>query len=182
MSKRGFSRKGQIWVETVIYTLIALTMIGAVMAFVVPRVQEIQDQAVIEQSIDVMENINEIIVSTVQGGTGNRRIMDVEIKRGTLKINGTHDIVSFEIEADYTYSEPGQIVRVGGVNVETKDIGNTNLIVLIGNYSKYNLTFGGIDTLGTITQSPTPYSVSISNKGGDGATPEKINVDFKITG
>ena len=180
--KRGFSKRGQIWVETVIYTLIALSMIGAVMAFVIPRVQEIQDQAVIEQSIDVMENINEIIVSTVQGGTGNRRIIDVEIKRGTLSINGTHDFISFEIEADYVFSEPGQIINVGGVQAETKRIGGTNLITLIGDYSKYNLTYNGEDILGTITQSPTPYSLSISNKGEDNGNPKKINIDFKITG
>ena len=179
--KRDFSKKGQIWVETVIYTLIALSMIGAVMAFVIPRVQEIQDQAVIEQSIDVMENINEMIVSTVQGGTGNRRILDISIKRGTLKINTTHDIISFEIEATYVFSEPGQIVNIGGVKVETRDIGNTNLIIMSSNYSKYNLTFGGDDeTLGSATQSPTPYSMSISNKGED--EQGKINIDFKIIG
>lgn len=174
------NKRGQIWVETVIYTLIALTMIGAVMAFVIPKVEEIQDRAIIEQSIDVMENINELIISAVQGGAGNRRVFDLEIKRGNLKINGAGDEIVFEIEADYTYSEPGQIISIGGVKAQTIDIGNTNLIVLSGNYSRYNLTYIGSETLKIITQSPTPYTISIENKGEDDTG--KINIDFKVTG
>ena len=37
-------KRGQVWVETVIYTLIALALIGTVLAFVKPKVEEMQDK------------------------------------------------------------------------------------------------------------------------------------------
>jgi uncharacterized protein (UPF0333 family) len=46
MKKRaGFfakNKRGQIWVETVVYTLIALVMIGLVLAFAKPKIEELQ--------------------------------------------------------------------------------------------------------------------------------------------
>ncbi len=176
----NFSARGQVWVETVIYTLIALTMIGAVMAFVLPKVQEIQDQALIEQSIDVMENLNEVIVSAVQGGPGNRRVLDLEIKKGILKINSTHDLIVFELESTYEYSEPGTEIGIGSMKAETKSIGNENLIVLTANYSRFNITYNGDEGVKIITQSPTPYTISIENNGT--TLGGKIQINFEVTG
>ena len=55
MKKRGLvskrsDKKAQVWIETVIYTLIALALIGTVLAFVKPKIQEIQDKIVKIQS------------------------------------------------------------------------------------------------------------------------------------
>ena len=52
--KRGKRKKGQIWVETVIYTLIAFAMIGLALSFVKPKIDEIQDRGIIEQSITLL--------------------------------------------------------------------------------------------------------------------------------
>ncbi len=178
--KFNFSTRGQIWVETVIYTLIALTMIGAVMAFVLPKVQEIQDQALIEQSIDVMEKINEVIISAVQGGPGNRRVLNLEIKKGNLIINSTNDLIIFELESTYEYSEPGNEIGIGSVKVETKSIGNGNLIVLTANYSRFEVTYNGNEEIKTVTKSPTPYTISIENNGTTAGG--KIQINFMVTG
>ena len=45
------NKRGQVWVETVIYTLIALVMIGLVLSFVQPKIMELQDKATLQQSI-----------------------------------------------------------------------------------------------------------------------------------
>ena len=55
--KKGVKKRGQIWVETVIYTLIALVMIGTILAFALPKISEIQDKSTIEQSIIVIKDI-----------------------------------------------------------------------------------------------------------------------------
>src|SRR3989338_3494949 len=101
---------GQIWVETVIYTLIALIMIGAVLAFAVPKVNEVKDKTIIEQSINLIKDINEIIISVVQGGLGNKRIIEVNVKKGELTIDGTNEKVIFTMETDYVYSEPDKTI------------------------------------------------------------------------
>lgn len=159
-------KRGQIWIETVIYILIALAMIGAVLAFVIPRIEEIQDKAIIEQSINVMKDIDNIILSTIQGGPGNKRIIDLVIKKGALKINSNQDNITFEIESDYTYSQPGEDINIGNIVAKTEKTGSTNKITLTRNYN-YNLTYKGKEELKTISQASTPYILSIENKGID---------------
>src|SRR3989344_7977654 len=55
--------KGQIWVETVVYTLIAFTLIGLVLAFIKPKIEEIQDKGIVEQSVSVLQDMDSIIRS-----------------------------------------------------------------------------------------------------------------------
>ena len=43
--------KGQIWVETVLYTLIALALIGITLAFVMPKINESKNNLIVEQTI-----------------------------------------------------------------------------------------------------------------------------------
>ena len=43
--KRGVN--GQVWVETVTYTLIAIVMIGLVLSFAKPKIEELQDKTII---------------------------------------------------------------------------------------------------------------------------------------
>ena len=75
---------GQVWIETVIYTLIAFGLIAAVLAFVKPKIDEAQDKAVIEQSISMVKAVDSLIRETIQGGAGNKRILEISIKKGSL--------------------------------------------------------------------------------------------------
>ena len=168
--------RGQIWVETVIYTLIALILIGAVLAFIIPRIQEIEDKAIIEQSIEMLQNIDSVISSVVIGGPGNKRIIDIGIKKGNLIINSEKDKIIFEMKSQYIYSQEGEIISIGDVTVLTEKIGGSNKITLTSNYSKYDLTYEGENESKTITHSSTPYKLSIENKGGS-----KTTIDFSLS-
>jgi len=42
-------KKGQVWIETVTYTLIAFVLIGLILAFVKPKIDELQDKALIDR-------------------------------------------------------------------------------------------------------------------------------------
>ncbi len=171
--------RGQIWVETVIYTLIALIMIGAILAFAVPKVSEVKDKTTIEQSINLIKDINEVILSVVQGGLGNKRIIEVNVKRGELLIDGEREEINFTIETDYVYSEPDKIIALGNVNVTTKKIGGTYEVKLNSEYV-YDIKYDGeSDGKKTLTQSSTPYRISIENKGKD-TTSGKIIVDINL--
>tara|TARA_Y100000296_G_scaffold67883_1_gene80832 strand:- start:72 stop:584 length:513 start_codon:yes stop_codon:yes gene_type:complete len=158
-------KRGQVWIEVVIYTLIALTLIGAVLAFVTPKIEEIQDKAIIEQSITMMQNIDQIITS-IEGVAGNKRIIDLGIKKGTLKINAQTDEIIFEIESKYVYSQPGEKINVGDIIALTEETGSLNKITLTSNYSEYDLTYDGKNESKIITQASTSYKFSIENKGG----------------
>ncbi|MDP7521120.1 MAG: hypothetical protein QF567_02715, partial [Candidatus Pacearchaeota archaeon] len=119
-------KRGQVWVETVIYTLIAFVMIGAVLAFIKPKIEEIRDKALIEQTIEVIESINFGIIEL--GGEGNKRIIELGIKKGILKIDGENNLIIFEIESRHVYSQPGEDIYIGNIIANTKKRGTFNTV------------------------------------------------------
>ena len=158
--------RGQIWIETVIYILVAFAIIGLVLAFVKPKIQEVQDKALIDQSLGVVKDIDAVISEVAQGGIGNKRKLELGVQKGILKIDGENDQIFFEIESKYAYSEPGEVVHYGSTEVFTKEMGNINRITLTNNYT-YNITYKGSDQIKPINKASTPYTLFITNKGGD---------------
>jgi len=162
-------KRGQVWVETVIYTLIAFTMIGAVLAIAKPKIEEIQDKTIIDQSILLVEDIDNIILSIVQGGQGNKRLIEPTIKEGNLRIDGINNKIVFEIESRYVYSQPGKEVYVGGIIAYTEKKGKYNTVTLTKDYSgKYNITYDGSDEIKSLNKASIPYKIFILNKGKTG--------------
>jgi hypothetical protein len=171
INQNGFSKNcsGQIWIETVIYTAIAFVMIGLVLAYAKPKIEEMQDRAIIDQSIEMLEEINRVILD-IGITEGNKRIIELSIKKGVLKINGATDEIIFEIESACEYSENDTNINIGNVIVRTEKKDELNLVTLTKDYSeKYNIVYDG----GEISKSPTPYKLIISNNGADG-----INIDI----
>lgn len=165
-------RRAQVWVETVVYTLIALTVIGIFLTFAKPKIEEIQDKTIIDQSVNILEDVNSIIGTLIERGAGNKRIIEVGIKKGKLTIDGENDQLIFEIDGRSIYTEPGidgtqgKFVKVSSnVIASTQKIGNLNKVMLISNYSNYNITYQNNKESKTLVKSPTRYKISISNEG-----------------
>ncbi|MCK5043821.1 hypothetical protein KAR52_02365 [Candidatus Pacearchaeota archaeon] len=173
------NKKGQIWIETLIYTLIAFVIIGLVLSFVNPAIEKAQDKMIIEQSIGMMEDINSIFLSLIQGGSGNKRLIELGIKKGTLKIDGVSDKIIFEIESKHMYSEPGKDVYHGNILAHTKKEGKTHIVTLTSNYgTEYNITYQGKDEIKLISKASTPYKIFFSNDGKDLSTKTIIDIDI----
>lgn len=171
------SHKAQVWVETVIYTLIAFIMIGAVLSFAKPKIEELQDKAIIEQTVNIMEDINSLVLSVVQGGPGNKRIMELGIKKGELRIDGKNDKIVFEMDSRHVYSEPGKDINVGTITAYTEENGKFNIVNLTISYAgEYNITNEKRDDVKTITKSSNSYKLAISNDGENGGV-SVINID-----
>jgi type II secretory pathway pseudopilin PulG len=159
--KRG--NRGQIWVETVIYTLIAFAMMGLVLAFAVPKIQEVQDKGVIEQSIEVLKEIDSIIQNL--GGPGNQRVIDLGINKGTLTINSESNKLFFELESKYEYSQPGETVTVGKITANTESQGKINIVTLTLNYGgEYDIEYAGTESEKVLTKASVPYKLSIADR------------------
>jgi hypothetical protein len=172
------SKSGQIWVETVIYTLIAFVLISAVLAIAQPKIKEIQDKTYLEQSIGIMKDINNIFLSLAQGGIGNKRLIEIGINKGELKIDGEKDMLIFEMESNYLYSEPNQNVFNGDIQIYTREKGDGFVINMTQNYSgSYNITYIGVDESKIISSSSAPYRIFISNKGKDSL--DRIIINFE---
>ena len=157
------NQKGQIWIETVIYILIALVMIGAVLAFVNPKIKEIQDKLTIDKTIEMLEELDSKI-SEVGGSIGNKRIINLDIKKGELQISGESIVYELK-ESNVEYSQPvdntdGAFTNMGKVEVQTvknNDLYDINLRLNVDE----TLSYGG----GTLTRSSSAYKLSILNKG-----------------
>lgn len=160
------NNRGQVWVETVIYTLIAFVMIGLVLSYAKPKIEEFQDRAILQQSTNMIKQIDSTIL--IMGASGNQRILEIGIKKGLLKIDGANDKIIFEMESKNVYSEPGKEINDGNIVVLTEKKSRYNLVTLTRDYSKdYNLKFNGKDELKILSKSSNPYNLFILNEGKD---------------
>ena len=170
-------KKGQVWIETVIYLLIAFLMIGMVLSFVRPKIEELKDKSIIEQSVEILNDIESTIIT--MGGEGNKRLLELGIKKGSFYFDCENETISFEIESLYVYTEPGEKVQIGNIVAETKTRTRTNLVVLTSNYSgNYNITYNGKEDGKLLTKSSVPYKLVLSNQGEDALNKVVINIQL----
>ena len=172
---RKNKKKGQVWVETVTYTLVAFILIGLILAFVKPKIDELQDRALVDQSINVMKQIDSVINEVYNEGVGNKRMVEISISGGSITINSTSDSIIFTFEGSYMYSEPGLTYNDGSFSVLTTKKASTYIVTVTKHYPNFNLTYSGGENSKTLSRSPTPYQLFISNEGG-----ASQNIDFTI--
>lgn len=170
-------KKGQVWVETVIYTLIAFVLIGAVLAFVKPKIEEIQDKAIIEQSIEVLNGIESKMSEIKQGGVGNKRELELKIKKGILKIDGANDKLFFEIDSKYMYSQLGAEVTDNYITSYTEKKGDYYFVRLTRDYGGvYDIKCKGEEET-SINYAATSHHLFVSNYGLLGG---KTVINFEV--
>lgn len=173
-----FNKKGQVWVETVVYTLIAFVILGAVLGFAKPKIENLQDKSTIKNSIGVLKDMDKV-VREVSSVAGNKRKLEIEVDRGYFLIDSESDSINYEIETSYSYSEPGQTIKEGNVEIKNEDLGEINrLNAKIPYEGQYNLTLGGEEGSKKLTSSSTSYEVLISNKGKQNNA--ELNIDFEV--
>ena len=90
-------KRGQIWIETVIYTLIGLAIIGAMMAVLIPRINQMSDKIVIAQTIDALNVLNDQL-SEVAIYSGSQRNIEFMLKKGELAINPVAETITFSLK------------------------------------------------------------------------------------
>jgi len=156
-------KRGQVWVETVIYTLIGLAIIGIVLGIAKPKIEEKKDEITIEQSIDSLEKINSKILE-VKATPGNRRTIELSVKSGTFSINMDEDKIYWDIDSSFEYSEVDIPVQVGSVLVKTTGVDPWK--VRLEEDPLVSIIFGSFDSgIKVFTPSPTPYKLTVENTG-----------------
>ena len=68
--------RGQVWIETVLYTMIGLVLIGLVLGFVNPKIEESKDNLIIEQTLTLLNDLD----SKINIAQDNIRIASFSIK------------------------------------------------------------------------------------------------------
>ncbi|MDO8468100.1 MAG: hypothetical protein Q7S56_04105 [Nanoarchaeota archaeon] len=186
MIKTSRCFKGQIWVETVIYTLIALVLIGAVLVVIKPKIEALQDRTMIENSIGIMNQINSKVLEVVQGGPGNIRELQIQLRSGNIIVDGKEDTIIFQMTSSDVFSQPGEDVNYGPIIIRTEGETRENTVTLKLNYSEsYNIklktpeNLNASDIMKDFQKAGTPYTFVISNNGKDIQGKPVINIEVK---
>lgn len=159
MKNKIRDKKAQVWVETVIYTLIGLAIIGILLAVVRPKITETQDKLAIEQTIESMNKINDKVFE-VRKFVGNRRIVELKVSQGRFLINSDDDVLDWVIESSYQYSELGEDVSLGDLNVKTIQVGEDYEVSVS---LDYEFDINSEET--RLDPAPAPYDLVIENTG-----------------
>ena len=164
-------KNAQVWIETVLYTLIGLALIGVVLAIITPKINEARDRIVVEQTIESLNILDSKISDVANRGSGNIRIIPAyTIKKGELYINSTSDEIFFVISGlKSLYSENGVEIDIGKVRVLSTEGQKTHTTVLTLEYGGMaNITYDKKEEVKKFSPASTPYKFSIENLGNAG--------------
>jgi type II secretory pathway pseudopilin PulG len=155
---------GQIWIETVIYTLIGLAIIGLVLTIAKPEIDAKKDEIAIEQAIEALTNIDNKIRIVFGSSVGNRRTVELMITNGEFMIDMENDKLSWTVDSSFLYSEEDVGIPVGKINVTTSrnDPWEVNLETRYGVDIQFD---SGDEETKLFLPSPTPYKLTIENSG-----------------
>ena len=158
------SRKAQVWVSVVIYTLIGITAIGLLLAAFQPRIKELRDSTTIKQTVEALHTFDTALRSTLIA-PGNKRQIAFKLSEGQLLISPELNTITWEMKSEKKYSEPNITIREGPILVLTEQ-GNPWKVTLTLNYSGIaNITFDGLGNDKILPRASNPYSLSVSNLG-----------------
>ena len=168
-------KRGQVWIETVTYTLVALVMIGLILSFAKPEIEKMRDKIIIEQSLNLMKEIDQTIFEVGEDTTGNKRKLEVNLKKGQITLNGENDTIEFIMQSKDLYSEPGQEYLEGNLKILTTEKGKYYDILITRDYTgEYDLLYKEANVSKIITKASSQYNFYIENKGG---VTNQINIE-----
>ena len=171
--------KAQVWVETVIYTLIGLTIISIILAMVMPQIDKMKDKAIIEQTVVALNNLDTKI-SEVGQAPANSRVVNFKIGKGKLEINSVNNSIKYILEdTKLEASEPGIEITQGNIILLTEKIASRFRISLTMNYNNLNIINENEEPIKTLHAGATPYKISIENKEVS-TTTEDTTIEFSV--
>jgi len=157
--------KGQVWVETVIYTLIGLGLISVVLVLVTPKINEYKDRSILEQTISSLNGIDREIQNVLSGGPGNARVVQFSMKRGKIFFDRKNNSILFVLDdSSVLFSESGQETSIGNIKVLSEKGTKKNKVLLRLDYN-FDLDFEGDKDVLEFVQSSTPYKFRFENAG-----------------
>lgn len=172
--------RAQIWIETVIYTLIGLTIIAIIMSIAMPELEEAKEKGIVSQTADAL-NILQSEIEKVETAGGNIKVAYFKIAKGRLEIIPEEDTIVYILEnTKLKLSEPGEEFTEDKLTLITEEYGkNYNIRLELRMGEEIDLTFnGGVDK-GVLQTAPSPYEIQIENVG-DNQVGERIHIDLRF--
>jgi len=167
------NKRGQVWVETVIYTLIGLVILGLLLGVTKPKIDELKDRMVIKQTVEALNTLD-LQIQDIQYVAGNKRVVEFKIDRGKLVIDPVKEQIYWILEDSKSeYSEPGREISSGDIKVLTEKGQKTSVKLTLG-YPNLDLSFNLKQEEKILQASSQPYKLVMENLGVTGIT--KIDI------
>jgi hypothetical protein len=173
--------KSQIWIETVIYTLIGLVIIGVLIAIANPQIEKIKDRSVLKQTMDAMD-IMDTKISEVEQSAGAVGIVNFKISKGKFLIDGENNNLLYTLEdSRLEFSEVGEVIKEGNLLITTEKHGNRFNVIIKRDYSSLIdiVVAGNSDAKKLLQPGAVSYKIYIENKGQD-TVDSLTKIDFKV--
>jgi len=187
--KKIKNKKAQVWIETVIYTLIGLVLIGMVLAVAKPAIMKMKDQKIIDAAIVSMNELDNQVDGVRIEGVSSAKKAFFNVEKGQLIIDGENDKISFIID-DSAYAasevENSRTVNISASNlkVKTQKSGKNYKVSIWREYPKedINITYNGKDIEKTFTLASLPYVLMVENKGRN-SSDSSLNINiYEVSG
>lgn len=172
-------KRGQIWVETVIYTLIGLAIIGIVLAVAKPKIDSKKDEIVIDQSIESLRNIDLKISDVITNGQGNRRLIELTIGNGKIFFNLDNSTVSWVLDSSFEYSEQDVPISLGDKFTVTTVKGHPWSVEIEKKYNPNEMGFrfnGESSGIKELDPAAVPYEIFVENSGKDNTGKSMVDI------
>lgn len=158
--------RAQVWLETVIYTLVGLGLIALVLAIVTPSLNEYRDRAVIEQSIEALHEIDSVM-SAIRDSPGNVRIVEFQLKRGLFEIDANTETLRFTLpDSRVIYTEPDVEVTNGRISILTTEGSRNHEVRLSLSYEgQADILADELDGVITFNPAATSYQFRFEHEG-----------------
>jgi len=179
INKMQLKNKAQVWVETVIYTLIGLTIIAVILTTAMPQIDKMKDKAIIEQTITALNELNGEITH-VEQAPGYVKVPTFKISKGKLEINSVNNSIKYILEdTRLERSEPGQEMQQGNMILLTEKMASRFRVSLTMNYPNLNITNKNGEPIKTLQAGATPYKIVIENLESNSDT-QNTTIEFGV--
>ncbi len=162
------NKKAVVWVSTVLYTLIGLSIIAMLLAVLNPKIKEMKDSFVVKQTIVALGDFDDIIPD-IKKATGNRRLYELYLSQGNFVFDCVNNKVEWTLEdSDYAASEIGVPYQTSNIIITTQKVGDKKYSVNLKiDYSPTDLTCGVNEDENEILLQPASasYRIYAENKG-----------------
>ena len=174
------NNQGDVWVSTVLYTLIGLAIIGSLIAVLQPKISELKDKLVAEQTVQSLNVLDDTMLRAREA-TGTRLNYILRLDKGNFIIDGVNESIYWQSDSKYQYSEENKPInltagRMQVLTVKSGGLWNINFMIDYRGYG-LNITVNGKDDIKPLTPSSMPYSIWITNKGIQNKTQQ---IDFSV--
>lgn len=168
------NKRADVWVSTVIYTLIGLAIMGVLLSVVNPKIQEMKDSFTVKQTIVALGDFDDVIQDIVQKGAANKRLYELHLSEGNFMVDCENNALEWNLpDSKYMASEPSKPgepekpYESGNIIITTVEQNDVYSVTLKIDYSYLDFTFGEEQSNEKKTLQPasTPYSLYLENKG-----------------